>query len=123
MEGIILIVGLRLGQKQKFLSSERLCCSSILNPAFLKLQQSEKGREGRTNPRAFSNIRPVYPYPHSAIVCHKCVLGSNDRSCHDYMNVAIAVQDQLTLTPFAIIGSCERSQFFRAISVLKHFVR
>ncbi len=43
MEGIILIVGLRLGQKQKFLLSERLRCSSILNPMFLKLQQSKEG--------------------------------------------------------------------------------
>ncbi len=47
----------------------------------------------------------------------------NGRREYYYMNIAIAVQGQLTLTPFAIIGSCERSQFFRAISVLKHFVR
>ena len=32
IEGIILIIGLRLGQKQEFLLSERLRCSSILNP-------------------------------------------------------------------------------------------
>ena len=42
MEGVILIVGCRLGQKQKFLSSERLRCGSILNPMYLKLQQAEQ---------------------------------------------------------------------------------
>ena len=43
MEGIILIVGIRLRLKQKFLFSERLRCSSILDPMFLKLQQSKEG--------------------------------------------------------------------------------
>src|SRR5213594_1082990 len=42
MKGVILIVGLCLGQKQKFLPSERLSCSSILNPVLLKIQQSRR---------------------------------------------------------------------------------
>jgi len=36
MEGITLIVGLRLRQKQKLLLFEPLCDGSILNPMFLK---------------------------------------------------------------------------------------
>ena len=43
MEGIIPIVRIRLGQKQKFLLPEGLRCSSILNPMYLKLQQSQQG--------------------------------------------------------------------------------
>jgi len=43
MKGIILIVRVGLGEKQKFLLSKRLRCSSILDPMFLKLQQSKEG--------------------------------------------------------------------------------
>ena len=45
MEGIILIVRIRLGQKQKFLLLEGLRCGSILNPMHLKLQQTQQRRD------------------------------------------------------------------------------
>jgi hypothetical protein len=43
MEGIILIVRLRLSQKQEFLLSERLRYGSIRNPMYLELQQAKDG--------------------------------------------------------------------------------
>ena len=45
MEGIILIVRIRLGQKQKFFLPERLRCGPILNPMYLKLQQTQQRRD------------------------------------------------------------------------------
>src|SRR5947207_6901124 len=43
MEGIVLVIRCRLGQKQKFFLPERLRCASILNPMYLKLQQTDQG--------------------------------------------------------------------------------
>src|SRR6266487_2302191 len=57
MEGIILIVGLRLGQEQKFLPSGRLRCSSILNPMFQSVGVRAYYRHRRVNLRYSSHCQ------------------------------------------------------------------